>query len=402
MGTNQGGGGKGRGGGSGAQQKRKNSTNDSNAKKLKSPTSQTCINLFVSSTSACSFTLDTFSLTPSPVLYGGARGDSFTVKMPERQPSGFGKLADQRLTSTFLGRDCHSCPSVGGQHGISDKKVFVLGDQFLPWKLGEGLQCVPTLRVEDADFESIKQALLAQKSHDFDPQEGSIYIVGLLSYICRVGSKKFWEDFVSFQGWIRDVFKGRVWPVIPPFPDKFPPACVAAIHNVIVGMQGRHMGNFVDEKDLDFCLWSPLDKFFHQLGLKKVPFTTEPFHLRGYKGGPQKIIFGPSEGWRGVSDSFSVHVPEKIESQFWEGVLLEVEKFAPISLAVELPDKSALQAGFVRSAIMPPPQIAAAGVPTIHLMGHSMAAEVVADLKPLGGGVSFRCCTPPLTKPLGR
>ena len=158
------------------------------------------------------------------------------------------------------------------------------------------------------------------------------------------------------------------------------------------------MGNFVDEKDLDFCLWSPLDKLFHQLGLKKVPFTTEPFHLRGYKGGPQKIIFGPSEGWRGVSDSFSVHVPEKIESQFWEGVLLEVEKFAPISLAVELPDKSALQAGFVRSAIMPPPQIAAAGVPTIHLMGHSMAAEVVADLKPLGGGGKFSVLYTPLNK----
>ena len=318
--------------------------------------------------------------------------------MPERQQSGFGKLAEQRLTSSFLGQDCHSCPTVGDQHGIHDRKVFCLGDQFMPWKLGDGLRCVPTLRVKDADFDSIKHALLAQKSNGFDPQEGSIFIVGLLSYVCRAGSKKFWDDFVSFQGWLRDTFKGRVWPVIPPFPRSLPPACIAAIHNVLVGMQCRHMGNFVDEKDFDFCLWAPLDRMFHKIGLKKIPFTTEPFHLKGYKGGPQKTVFGPSEGWEGLDENFKVHVPQEIEFKFWEGVLQEVDKFAPISLAIELPDELSLKAGFVRSALLPPQPPVAAGVPTIHLMGHSMAAEVRDELKLLGGGGKFQTTYAPLNK----
>ena len=137
-------------------------------------------------------------LKPSPVLYGGGRGDNFAIKLPERSQAGFSKLADRRLTSTFFGQDCFSCPTMGDTHSVHDRKVFIFGDQFLPWRLGEGVNCVPVMRVEDANFEHIKQALCAQQSNGFCPPEGAVFVVGLLSHICRVGSSKFWADFSSF------------------------------------------------------------------------------------------------------------------------------------------------------------------------------------------------------------
>ena len=196
--TGRGGGGAGRGGASGGSDwgKRKNSFSNNESKKAKNASSH--VTLFIDSNSKIITSTDAFVLKPSPVLYGGGRGDNFAIKLPERSQAGFGKLADRRLTSTFFGQDCYSCPTMGDTHGIHDRKVFVFGDQFLPWRLGEGINCVPVMRIEDANFEQIKQALLAQQGNGFCPHEGSVFVVGLLFYVCRVGSSKFWADFTSF------------------------------------------------------------------------------------------------------------------------------------------------------------------------------------------------------------
>ena len=88
-------------------------------------------------------------LKPSQVLYGGGRGDNFVIKLPESSQAGFGKLANRRLTSTFFGQDCFFCPTMGDTHSMHDRKVFIFGDQLLPWRLGEGVNCVPVMMVEE-------------------------------------------------------------------------------------------------------------------------------------------------------------------------------------------------------------------------------------------------------------
>ena len=283
---------------------------------------------------------------------------------------------------------------MGATHGIHDRKVYLLGDQFLPWRLGEGINCVPVMRLEDANFELMKQALLAQQGNGFQPQEGSVFVVGLLSYICRVGSAKFWADFSSFQGWARANFGAAVWPVIPPFPCDFPEESITAIHNVMTGMQCRYEGDFHGNYDLDFCLWLPLDRLYNQLGVDKIPMRSEHFHLKGIYG--EIFAIGPKTGWAGFSTKFKDHIPQAIESTFWPSVLKEVFDRSPISLGIELPDQTSLTAGFVRCAESTP-LVSAGAVPTVHLFGHSMAREVEGPLKTIGKNavdkfnVTFTC-----------
>ena len=378
--------------GGGALGKRKQSFSNFESKKPKKTSSH--VTLTVNSDSKILHSTEEFVLKPSPVLYGGGRADSFAVKLPERSQAGFGKLADQRLTSTFFGQDCYSCPTMGETHGIHERRVFLLGDQFLPWRLGEGVNCVPVMRVEDANFDLMKQALLAQQGNGFHPHEGSVFVVGLLSHICRVGSAKFWADFTSFQGWAKANFGAVVWPVIPPFPREFPEECIAAIHNVMVGMQCRYEGDFHGRNDLDFCLWLPLDRMFNQLNIQKVPMKSEHFYIKGTYG--EILAIGPKEGWAGFSTNFGDHYPQTIESTFWPMVLKEVLKVSPISLGIEIPDQASLTVGFMRCAesTLPAP---AGTVPTVHLYGHSMAREVEGTLRTIGKNaaqkfnVTFKC-----------
>ena len=270
--------------------------------------------MFIDSNSKIITSTDAFGLKPSPVLYGGGRGDNFAIKLPERSQAGFGKLADRRLTSTFFGQDCYSCPTMGDTHGIHDRKIFVFGDQFLPWRLGEGINCVPVMRIENANFEQIKQALLAQQGNGFCPHEGSVFVVGLLFYVCRVGSSKFWADFTSFQGWVKANFQAKVWPIIPPFPREFPQESIAAIHNTVVGMQCRYEGDFHGNKDPDFCLWLPLDRLFNQLGVEKLDMKSEHFHVKGAYS--EIFAIGPKKGWVGFRTAFTQHIPQTIEQTF--------------------------------------------------------------------------------------
>ena len=383
--------------GGGARGKRKHLNSFANSKKPKNSSSH--ITLHIDSNSKLSSSTDSFILNPSPVLYGGARGDNFAVKLPERSQTGFEKLADQRLTSSFLGQDCHSCPIMGDTHGIQDRRVFVLGDQFLPWRLGEGADCVPVMRIEDANFELLKQALMAQRGHGFCPYEGSIFCVGLLSHICRVGSKKFWDDFLSFQGWAKANFSVSVFPFIPPFPKDFPKECLSAIHNVFIGIASRYEGDFHGRKDTDFCLWLPLDRMMNQIGASKIPMRSEHFYIKGANGDHDKFIIGPDMGWEGFSTAFREHLPQDIEKLFWALVFKEILRVAPISLGVELPSDISLAAGLVRCAATTPPASAGA-VRTVHILGHSMAREVESVLKVLGRNavdkynVSYHCLRP--------
>ena len=246
-----------------------------------------CITLEVGGDSKIRHSLEKFALNPSPCMYGGDRGDNFAVKLPLKQQNGFDMLADHKLTATWLGMDCHVCPTQTNTHDIKGKKVFILGDQFLPWRVGQGGNCVPLLRIEDGDCTAIRHALVAQVNNGFKPEEGSIFAVALLSHLCRVGSQHFWRELDDLARWCQGVFKATLWPFLPPFPVGFPAGCLVAIHRFLTELQGRYLGDFQGRVEGRYTLWYPLDKFFNDLKAEKTEMSAEHIFV-GAKMAPMK------------------------------------------------------------------------------------------------------------------
>ena len=260
-----------------------------------------CVSVEVRPEGGASFNLVDFSVGVSPLMWGGGRKDVFALKTPESVPEFFDRLADVRCTSTFLANQCSSCQLAGSDHDISDKKVYFLGDQFLPWRVGGEGDCVPTIRVENADFQQLKNVLFAQKKSGFEPPQGSVFAVALLCHLARVGNTTFWSHFADFSAWCQRHLGAVCWPFLPAFSESLPEQFRVSTHQFMVEMQGRHNGDFLKKKDARFSLWMPFEKVSKKYNINMVKIVA-PNVCMNVEG--ERVLFCPKNWLAGFWGGF--------------------------------------------------------------------------------------------------
>ena len=154
-----------------------------------------------------------FQIFPSLALlpfFSSPRIDKIALAFPLKKgniPKNFLSISNIPTTSSFIGNTCDSCHHKGGRHGLygsnEGRKIFVLGDSFVPPFIGGLNNCIPTLRVSEGSFAQVKAVLVAQLHHGLTVNPGSYFVVGLLSHLCQVGNSAFWDDFAQFESWGR-------------------------------------------------------------------------------------------------------------------------------------------------------------------------------------------------------
>ena len=372
------------GGGGGKRKSYENPSEGNESKKFKplfafaSYTDQ-CISVEVSPTGEVSTSQVDFSIGVSPLMWGGDRKECFALKTPEHVPRFFERLADVYSTSTFLANQCSSCLTLGSDHDISEKKIYLLGDQFIPWRVGEGGDCVPTIRVQNSDFQQLKNLLFAQKKSGFEPPQGSVFAVGLLSHLARVGNAAFWDHFRDFYGWCQRHFGAVCWPFLPPFPKSISASVLVTLQQFLVELQGRSMGCSLGKRDPIYGLWKPFVEVAKKQGIVKVKVVAPNVCMKTIGG--EKILICPENGWPGFEGEFSKFLPKDLEIQFFGEVLKSITSNVPASLAIESPKSPALKEGARRLAEAPAPARAAPGLPTVFLIGSSIAKRVAGPLR---------------------
>ena len=123
------------------------------------------------------------------------------------------------VTSSFHGGSCHICFYDKQCHSINNnKQIFILGDEFLPPKIGSRRRCCPVMRVHQGTFDQLKQVLLFHLRNKLRIKEGSILVMILTSHLMKVGFHKYISKFKSFASWARCLMPTIiVMPSIAPF-----------------------------------------------------------------------------------------------------------------------------------------------------------------------------------------
>ncbi len=104
----------------------------------------------------------------------------------------FDKIKNHTLSCSFFGNNCTSGNYLNGNHSISKLNVFLLGDQFTPPpSMGSQKECVPSVRIKDPSFDTLKEMLLAQKKNGLGKIKGRVALVCLLSYLIKVGAPEY-------------------------------------------------------------------------------------------------------------------------------------------------------------------------------------------------------------------
>ncbi len=57
--------------------------------------------------------------------------------------------------------------------------------------MGSQKECVPSVRIKDPSFDTLKETLLAQKKNELGKIEGMVTLVCLLSYLIKVGASEY-------------------------------------------------------------------------------------------------------------------------------------------------------------------------------------------------------------------
>ena len=255
-----------------------------------------------------------FRLPQLPKFTSDGRTSKASVSLPAAEkPGQFWRLNNLKLSATFRGGDCSTCKTEGGKHDISSHYLYLLGDNTCPALVGGRADCVPTLRVENGDFRMLKEALSAQKRSGFNPPKGSVFAVGLLFHLCRVGCDEYWRHFYDFEEWLSQTFGARAMPFVPPFPEDLPEDCLLTIEQCLMVMRAKYLGDFVGGTDDTFCLWKPLVKVFEDLKCKRAKCVVPPVAMDSERG---VVLRGAGKMWPGIPEDFSTSVPLSIEQRF--------------------------------------------------------------------------------------
>ena len=249
-----------------------------------------------------------------PNIYDDARSLKAAIKIPLKSYKHFENLSSKQLHCSFRANNCTSCFEHGRNHGIGDKNVFMITDQFGPASIGLKGQCVPTIRFQNPDFNDIIEALEAQKKCGFKPKAGSIFIVNINSILGRVGCEKYWRDFDLFSDWLKNNFDGRAMPMLSPYSNQLPSSMILNLHTWYTTLIARHDSDQEGQEMSLYKLWKPLDRTFSFINMPKRAF--EATFLDTSKNNNSGIIKIPEIGWLGLELGVGCKIPDEIEYTF--------------------------------------------------------------------------------------
>ena len=259
-------------------------------------------------------TRDDFSCEKAPNFWADPRSRS--VWHTPRPSVVIGDLPPStEVTSSFHGGSCHSCFSDKQCHSINNnKQIFILGDEFLPPKIGSRGSCCPVIRVHQGTFDQLKQVLLYHLRNKLRIKEGSILVLFLLSHLMKVGFHKYASEFKNFASWARCLMPTvRVMPSIAPFNTGHDLAHLISISHLYHSLQGEFLGKGPVDNDLSFVLWRPLYQTGLELSVSKIPVPAPPIFIES----ANHMLKCDSLFYGGFEENWTDGMPQNIQAKFF-------------------------------------------------------------------------------------
>ena len=314
----------------------------------------------------------------APPLKGDERNNTHLILLPGPKVNDtyFKVLSNWNCSFSFCGNLCLSCKFLGADHPIAKKRLFILGDQFIPPCIGKRTDCVPVLRVENGSFAHLRAALEAQRMHGFCPQDGAIFAVSLQAELARAGNESFWINFEEFKEWVSATFKATVMPFMTPYPNSTHIAYRTRFQQFLCELRLRWMGDLHGGIDWTYGLWRPLVELYIE---EKVKFDLVPVPPVLVKEKTPLAVECEDKAWGGFELDFSEFVPLYLEKKFIPKLLKLIESSAPTSLGFLSPSPQALEKGYEwdEEGSFNPSQ------PSIHLFGSSILRDTSVQLQSL-------------------
>ena len=284
------------------------------------------------------------------------------------------RVHNLKIDSTCKGKDCFSCSHLSGSHTVSNVKLVILGDQHIPASVGAETRCIPVIRVEDGDFEAIKQVLWSQKNMGFKTVEGAVYAVALSSYLFRAGSELYWQGFDDLERWVRERMGGVLAPFIMPYA-MLNDELLSKMQQCITVMRARFMGDLAAGRTVwHFSFWQPLYEFFSKCGANRRAIHVAPSKVRT-PSGQMIAVESLQRAFSGVPGDFKTALPPDIEKAFMTLLLEHIEDKAPPTMLPIIPPSEWIEKGFERVGEKHAADPASSDKPTLYLYGNSTLRE---------------------------
>ena len=312
-----------------------------------------------------------------PKLNSDSRTNTLPVVIPgptETDPN-FSALRNFPISASFRGDKCGSCKLGGGEHSISESRVFLLGDHLLPPNVGGGGDCVPVGRVDRADFEHIKSFLIAQGRSGFKPAKGTVFAVSLSHHLMVVGNEMWWKHFDDFVWWAVSEFQVQVVPFFMPYPNTLALKYVLRMHQGHSELRGRYLGDFVGGYDWRYCLWKPLTDYLASGNAKKEHHELPPIILK--KQGNVVLECG-NRVWMGLEGSCDKKVPTSYEQDFIPMILKNISESHPKLGFFTPPTPESLETGYNAGSNLEGDNFE--GGPTLYLYGSSIMRKAMPQI----------------------
>ena len=316
-----------------------------------------------------------------PQLIKDIRAERSAVIFPrdiKKHPE-FDQLANWAIDMSFKGVRCFSCRILNSDHRLAKNNLIFCADQYFPACLGNKAECIPVIRIEDGTFQAIKIALLCQKACGFKPEKGSVFAIGLTSYLCKVGAELYWAEFEKFSQWLEREMGGIAVPFLCPWSKHLPDLAHLNIHRGLTTFRAMYLGDLAGPQDWRFSLWLPLWEFLEPLS-ESGKHTVPPVLVKTSQGG-NKVVECESELFMGVPGEFKNVVPICHQKSYIPALINHLRKVTPPSKNITVPPKHSILLGLKEAGLEPVGQ--GGKIPMLYLYGNSIirdAGPPLADL----------------------
>jgi hypothetical protein len=246
-------------------------------------------------------------------------------------------------SSSFIGGDCYSCFPSRRKHSINGKsRLIILGDQFIPPVVGAKGDCCLVLRVNQGNFNEMKDLIFFQISQGFKFSNGSVVCIFLLSHLLRIGENKYWQDLSRFMEWLRHTFKVTVLPGIPPYPAGLEPAQLVTISQYFHHLLGANSGKGRVGGNNSCILWKPFHLTAKEFKTASTQVVVPPMEVREAKCMmyPEQVFCSGFEG------DWSTQMPCTIQTTFFNNLFVALADFN-----LPLPPLSVLQTNIITNPL---------------------------------------------------
>lgn len=310
------------------------------------------------------------ALSPSPDFFSDPRMDKTAIHLPSTKTFPFfDNLVKSTLSCSFFGNNCTSCNHLNGNHSISKLNVFLIGDQFTPPSIGSQKECVPTIRVNDPSFDTIKETLISQKKNGMGNNGEKVALVCLLSYLIKVGASEYFLQLSNFSEWAKAELSWTIIPFLTPFPVGFPEHALISIQQFRSILQAKFLGDFMGTINENFSMWKPFTDSCTQLNMEKKTLPIPPITIKTTN--KTLTIECKSEVFIGSIKNLAV-----IESHFLPLLFNQLKSVSPPSSSpLTIPGSDALRAGLCDGSVS-----LSTRKPKLFLMGSSILKNCVETI----------------------